>query len=504
MHDPTEALADQVRQLQSTLDTLRDREALLRLIYDNSTVAIFTLTADARVDHANQRMAEMFGTPIEQLIGRDYVDLVHPSERKIAKRKILSHLASDIAKVNVERGYCRGDGSIFWGELTSQQMLGRTDNVRLVCVVADITERKIAQQALADRSRELEALNLQLGNTIAKLAASNDELTQVREKLERLVQHDGLTGTWNRRKIEETARREMLRLARYGHPISMIFIDLDRFKLVNDTHGHAVGDSVLNEFCEIASQCIRSTDLLGRWGGEEFVILTPNSGLAIASALAERIRKAMTAHAFPVVRNVTASFGVADCRKDETWNSWLSRADAALYTAKQVGRNQVVADGGYEGEVDRPEFIDPSFIRLVWHRAYECGHAALDAQHRALFLHANTLLASIIGERPADEVIPQIDTLVSDLSEHFRDEEAILRALEYRWLDEHAECHKILVARAKEMAENYLSGTLALGELLNFLVYDVVAKHMLSEDRKFFGQMNFAAPSKDHQVPPAP
>ena len=489
MDDLSEGLGTRIQQLQSALDGLRDREAILRLIYDNSSVAIFTLTADARVDHANERMSKMFATPMEHLIGREYVDLVHPSEREISRKNISAHLTSSIAKVHLQRSYCRGDGTIFWGELTSQRMLDRNDQVRLVCVVADISERKAAEQALAQRTRELEALNLQLNNTVAELAASNAELLAAREKLERLAQHDTLTGTWNRRKIEESARHEMLRKERYEHPVSMIFVDLDHFKQINDTRGHAVGDKVLKGFCDVASNCIRSTDLLGRWGGEEFVILTPHTELAIASVLAERIRKATADQTFSLGCRVTASFGVAECRTDETWNSWLSRSDAALYTAKDAGRNHVVADWEHQGESVRAELVDPSFIRLVWHPAYESGHAKLDLQHRGLFSHANGLLTAVIGGRPTDEVMPQIESLLGDLIEHFRDEEAVLRSVDYSLTDEHVECHKALIARARELAEDLLSGTLPLGELLNFLAYDVVAKHMLSEDRKFFGQL---------------
>jgi len=196
-----------------------------------------------------------------------------------------------------------------------------------------------------ERTHELQRTALELRNTISELAESNAQLESTRAELEGLILHDPLTGAWNRKKVQETAMQEMRRMARYGHPVSMVFIDLDHFKQVNDAHGHGVGDDILREFCAVSSQCMRSTDLLGRWGSEEFVILAPNSDLAIATALAERICVALTEYDFPIVGRLTASFGVAMYRREETWDAWLARADNALYEAKKAGRCCVIASG---------------------------------------------------------------------------------------------------------------------------------------------------------------
>ena len=200
------------------------------------------------------------------------------------------------------------------------------------------------EMKVADRTRELEQTSQELRRANVDLANSNEQLELARAELERLVQHDNLTKVWNRNKIIASALQEMQMLSRYGHPVSLIFIDLDHFKQVNDCFGHSVGDDVLVHFCDIASQCMRSTDILGRWGGEEFLIVTPNTGLMVAVALAERICDALTEYEFPVAGHLSASFGVATCRVDENWESWLSRADSALYNAKKMGRSRVVAD----------------------------------------------------------------------------------------------------------------------------------------------------------------
>jgi len=161
------------------------------------------------------------------------------------------------------------------------------------------------------------------------------------ERLRLVAMRDRLTGCWNRIRIDEFANQEMARLKRHGHPVSLIMIDIDDFKKINDRYGHAVGDSVLVEFADIVHRQIRSTDLLGRWGGEEFVVILPAIGFREAALIAERMRQTIEEYPFQEAPHVTASFGLSTCLATDTWHKWLSRADRALYLAKANGRNQV-------------------------------------------------------------------------------------------------------------------------------------------------------------------
>lgn len=300
---------------------------------------------------------------------------------------------------------------------------------------------------------------------------------------------DPLTGEWNRRRIEEAAHQELLRHTRYGHPASAIFVDLDLFKQVNDTHGHAIGDFVLKEFCKVSRHCMRSTDLLGRWGGEEFIIILPNSSLPVARMLAERIRKTLPEHHFDPVPRVTASFGVSDCFELDTVESWLARCDKAVYRAKALGRNRVEVIAADSQSASLAEQIDTGFIRLHWRKAYESGHPLIDQQHRALFDHADTILIGVIANQPAEVVTPMIDALLADVVGHFRDEEQIMRETGYPGLAIHAAAHRKLVDQALALAGKFAAGQLPLGELFEFLANTVIAHHMLTEDRKFFAHL---------------
>ena len=125
------------------------------------------------------------------------------------------------------------------------------------------------------------------------------------ERIRLMAMKDRLTGIWNRIRLEEAAQQEIARLERYGHPVSLIMMDLDHFKQINDQFGHGMGDQVLKEFCAIVQRCIRSTDILGRWGGEEFVLILPNSGYTSAGLFALRIRSVFVLHVFPL------QFGIA-------------------------------------------------------------------------------------------------------------------------------------------------------------------------------------------------
>ena len=178
--------------------------------------------------------------------------------------------------------------------------------------------------------------------TVGFLLLCNERLNQ---DLLWLATRDSLTGAYNRRTIEELAHKEVSRRRRVGLSATVLLVDLDHFKSINDTHGHATGDAVLKEFVATAAGQLRAQDMLGRYGGEEFLIVLPDTAREQASAAAERLRAAVSALMLDVgtqrVR-VTVSIGVAEFSGDDhTLDTILERADAALYEAKAQGRNRI-------------------------------------------------------------------------------------------------------------------------------------------------------------------
>lgn len=191
---------------------------------------------------------------------------------------------------------------------------------------------------LENKNRELIQLNQALE---AKVQERTRELEQKNRELERLATFDQLTGLVNRAKLDEVLRTELIRSNRYGNSLGLIMLDIDYFKAVNDTYGHQVGDKVLRLFAEQLRHGVRDADVPGRWGGEEFLIICPESDLHGVVTLAQSLRERVQMHEVEGVGKKTASFGVTVFEKKDTITTIIARADKALYKAKENGRNRV-------------------------------------------------------------------------------------------------------------------------------------------------------------------
>ena len=194
-----------------------------------------------------------------------------------------------------------------------------------------------ANQALAEQRRDLQALN-------AALSSEIEHRTRLEAELRRLADTDDLTGALARRRFMEIASREWLRHERSGAPVCILMLDLDRFKLLNDSFGHAAGDAALVAFVATCRANLRTLDFIGRTGGEEFAIVLPDTPLDGGFTFSERLREAVATT--PVdgadsAVTITVSIGVAQAWQGESLESAMQRADAALYAAKRDGRNRV-------------------------------------------------------------------------------------------------------------------------------------------------------------------
>jgi len=212
------------------------------------------------------------------------------------------------------------DAADAWFQLQERAMSWPDGRVVKYSIAVDISELKETQNRLAEAH--------------AQLALKNRELA-------RLSSTDALTGLANRLALDSVLNDETARAERHARIFSIILGDIDHFKRINDQHGHAVGDTALRAVAGVLAGSVRGTDVVGRFGGEEFLVVCPETDAAGAGRLAENLRRAVAEREFAAGSRLTMSFGVAESLPGELPSRLVSRADAALYRAKALGRNRV-------------------------------------------------------------------------------------------------------------------------------------------------------------------
>lgn len=265
----------------------------------------------------------------------DMFKLVHPDDVPMVREAIDDHLASKTEKYRCEFRIRSKAGTWVWfanyGKIMDRD--AERPGRRFIGVTFNIDERKRKEDELRFINR--------------KLSEQNNLLESMNAVLQALATSDPLTGIANRRKLLEVGENEVQRATRFGHPLSLLIIDIDHFKLINDTWGHMAGDHVI---CAVAEACERSIrnhiDAVGRIGGEEFAIVLPETDFGSANDLAERLRLAIAELDIHLgdgeLTRTTISIGVAALSPAcNTFNALLLHADRALYQAKDTGRNCV-------------------------------------------------------------------------------------------------------------------------------------------------------------------
>ncbi|TYT73287.1 transporter substrate-binding domain-containing diguanylate cyclase [Desulfobotulus mexicanus] len=191
-------------------------------------------------------------------------------------------------------------------------------------------------------NRKLSTEKKRIQQLVNDLNTLKIKLEEKNHALNRLAVTDQLTGLYNRLKLDETFQYEVDRSEKYGHSFGIILMDIDFFKEINDTYGHQTGDRILVSLSDLILANTRKTDIIGRWGGEEFLIICPEIDESGIKKLAEKLQGVIASFDFPEIQKTTASFGVTLYRKNDDIQSLMKRADEALYTAKKSGRNKVV------------------------------------------------------------------------------------------------------------------------------------------------------------------
>ena len=309
------ALFDVITERKKAEIALEERARQLRFVLEGSELGFWDWDVVSGKVERNPRWGQILGYSFEELqhTAQQWSDFVHPDDRERAWASVFDALEGRTAAHKLEYRMLHKDGSIRW-ILDQAKVMQRDENgkgIRMCGTHTDITERKLLE-----------------------------------EELRRQAHIDYLTGVHNRRHFMERAEQELSRAHRYGSPLSMLMLDIDHFKQINDRYGHKVGDIVLKAVADLCHATFRDVDILGRLGGEEFAVLLPETDQHFAVDAAERLRETITNARIPLAEGLPVTFSVSIgvsslSSPDDNIDVLLSLADKALYAAKESGRNRV-------------------------------------------------------------------------------------------------------------------------------------------------------------------
>jgi diguanylate cyclase (GGDEF)-like protein/hemerythrin-like metal-binding protein len=297
-----------------------------------------------------------------------------------------------------------------------------------------------------------------------------------------LILKDGLTGLWNRRRLDEVGKSEIARHIRYGTPASLALIDIDNFKKINDQHGHNVGDEILTKVSASCAKILRDTDILGRWGGEEFMVIFPGTSMSDLMRAAEQLRTVIHEIEIEPGRKISASIGLSLCLSSDTWESWIERADVALYQAKSLGKNIA--------QLDIPVTHEQNYSLIKWGGEFETGYQDIDAEHYNLISLINNWIKVSKENCTKNFLFEHLDVIRREICSHFDREDIFIADKNEILSAPHRGMHTHLIQRLDFLIESFKKEVIPLETISQFVIYELCVQHILIDDKKFHREIS--------------
>ncbi len=453
-HSLNKKLANQRDHLVTLSKKLRQSENLYASMLKASPDAIVISSLDGTIIMASQIALTLVGEDRKgSLVGRNLLEFVHPDHHERLQQN-LQRLKAEQKPGSSEYLGLRKDGATFNLEANSELIRSYDGSAkRLVSIVRDATERKLIERELKESEQSMRTLAERLRALNAELLAAS--------------MMDPLTKLKNRTSFDQSIGQAKARSDVRGTSFSLLIIDLDHFKQVNDTYGHAVGDKVIISMAHAMQTAIGEHDIVARWGGEEFVVLLDEGQKDAAVRKAQMLCDTLKHIAPEPVARVTVSIGVALYRVGERVEDLFKRCDDALYRAKHLGR-------------DRVQFETDSTLVPVLHSGIE----VLDEEHRALTVLVCDLLRHVFNKKDADTLIVALTQFEEKLKRHFDHEQALFTRLSFEGKKAHEEGHGRVLSLLSAIQHRLFAKEVLSDEMWYTLLSEHVLGYLMREDEQ--------------------
>ncbi len=335
-------LEREVERRRAAHRALRQRELQFRGAFDHAPIGKALVTLEGSWLKVNAALCAIVGYSEAELLATNFHSITHPEDLQQDVELLQELLEGRRSRYETQLRYVHHDGSLVWVALSVTLVMDGVDRPYLLVQIQDISQRLEAEAQLLQAQADLER---KVVERTRELARANRELERTNRTLEELARTDALTQLCNRRHLMERLHEAIAAARRYGIRFSLLIIDIDRFKTINDMHGHLSGDQVIAEVAQVLRTNTRQVDVAARLGGDEFCVVASNTGAEDAERIAEKLREAIGASRLRDANGaempVSCSIGIVEWQADFDSDRLLDLADQALYAAKRAGRNRV-------------------------------------------------------------------------------------------------------------------------------------------------------------------